>query len=326
LTVRAEPWRSRVSQDKQIVAVLLLLTVAIVGYLDGHGRSSAASVERSREASNAVTVVNYDAASGWLAAPRAPAIPGLAVAQPLVLGPGGDGARSGLVVGKMLGSEFGPVPPRFLAHLRQPPETQVVGLLNSQAYRYSGLSVTSSGLALTLYTIPTSATSTTAMICYAEPGSVGDLRACERLAGTLTIATSSPQVEVRTYQSLTPQLAFGRQIRAVSARVAALLGTLRPELRQGASRAASAAVATRLADGLGGAVGSLAAVSPPPAAVLAQGSLSESLARARQAYFALAASLHNGNESEYSTALTQVYDAEASLSTALKNFELLAYK
>ena len=325
MTVRAEPWRSRVSQDKQIIAVLLLLTVAIVGYLDGHGHSSGAQVERSREASNAVTVINYDAASGWLAAPRAPAIPGLAVAQPLVVGPGGDGARAGLIVGKMLGSEFGPVPPQLLAGVRQPPDTQVVDLLNTQAYRYSGLSIKSSGMALTLYTIPTSSASTTAIVCYAKSGSAGDLRACERLAGTLTIATSSPQVEVRTYQSLTPQLAFGKQISAVAARVQTLLSTLRPELRQGASRADSAAVARRLAGGLAGAAGSLAAVSPPPAAARAQGSLSESLAHAHEAYSALAASLESGDESAYATAMTQVYDAEASLSAALRNFRLLAY-
>jgi hypothetical protein len=315
-----------VGQDKLIVAVLLLLTVAIVGYLEGHGRTSAAPAERSREASNAATVVNYDSASGWVAGSRAPTIPGLAVAQPLVLGPGGDGARGGLIVGKMLGSEFGPVPPQFLAQLRQPPDTEVVDLLNTQAYRYSGLTVTGSGLSVTLYTIPTSATSTTAIICYAQAGSSRYLAACEQLAGTLTIATSTPQVEVRTYQSLTPQLAFGGKISAIAARVQALLATVRPELRQGVSGGAAAAVATRLADGLAGAAGSLSAVQPPPAAALAQGSLSESLGRAREAYSALAASLSARDESQYAAALTQVYDAEASLSTALKNFGLLAYK
>jgi hypothetical protein len=326
LTVRAEPWRSRVSQDKQIVAVLLLLTVAIVAYLDGHGHSSGPPVERSREASNAVTVINYDAASGWRPASRAPKIPGLTIGQPLVVGPGGDGARSGLVVGKMLDSEFGPVPPQLLAEVRQPPDTQVVDLLNTQAYRYSGLTVTSTGMTLTLYTIPTSASSTTAIVCYAQAGSSSDLQACERLAGTLTIATSSPQTEVRTYQSLTPQLAFGKRISAVAARVQTLLRTVRPELHQGASKAASAAVAKRLADGLGGAAGSLVSVSPPPAAARAQGSLLESLARAREAYSALAAALQSGDETAYTAALTQIYAAEASLSSALKNFGLLAYK
>jgi hypothetical protein len=326
LTVRAEPWRRRVSQDRQIIAVLLLLTVAIVGYLEGHDRSSGTSAERSREAANAVTVVNYDPASGWLPASGVATIPGLAVAQPLVLGPGGDSARGGLIVGKMLGSEFGPVPPQFLAALRQPPDTEVVNLLSTQAYRYSGLSVASSGLALTLYTIPTSAASTTAIVCYAQPGSSAYLSACEQLAGTLTIATSSPQTEVRTYQALAPQLSFGKQIGAIASHVETLLGTLRPELHQGASTSASAAAATRLAGGFAAAAASLAGVTPPPAASRAQGSLSESLGRAHDAYAALAASLSDEDESANAAALTQVYTAEASLSTALKNFGLLAYK
>jgi hypothetical protein len=77
---------------------------------------------------------------------------------------------------------------------------------------------------------------------------------------------------------------------------------------------------------LGGAAGSLAAVSAPPAAARAQGSLSESLSRAREAYSALATSLDDGDESAYAAALTQVYAAEASLSSALKNFGLLAYR
>lgn len=306
--------------------MLLLVTVATVGYLEGHGRSTAAPVERSREASNAVTVVNYDAASGWLAASAAPTIPGLSVAQPLVLGPAGKAARAGLIVGKMLDSEFGPLPPQFLAQLRQPADTEVVDLLNTQAYRYSGLTLTASGMAVTLYTIPTSTSSTTAIVCYAQAGSSRYLAACEQLAGTLTIATSSPQVEVRTYESLSPQLPFGTQISAIATRIQGLLGTLRPQLRLGASRAAAASVATRIADGLAGAAGALAAVRPPLAAARAQGSLSESLGRAREAYLALAASLGGGDESEYGAALTQVYGAEASVSAGLKDFSLLAYK
>jgi len=315
-----------VSQEAQIIAVLLLVTVAIVAYLDGHGGSAAAPVERSREASNAATIINYDAASGWLPASPAPSIPGLEIAQPLALGPGGDGARGGLIVGEMVDSEFGPLPPPLLAQLRAPPDTDVVDLLNTQAYRYSGLTLTGSGMDVTLYTIPTSSSSTTAIVCYAQTGFARYLSTCEQLAGTLTIQAGSPQVEVRTYQSLSPQLAFGTRIAAISAQVTGLLGTLRPQLRQGVSRAAAAGVADHLADGLAGAAGELSTVVAPPAAARAQGSLSESLERAHGAYAALGASLSGGDESEYNAALTQVYAAEYSLSTALKNFGLLAYK
>jgi hypothetical protein len=315
-----------VSQEAQIIAVLLLVTVAIVAYLDGHGRSAAAPVERSREASNAATIISYDAASGWLPASPAPSIPGLEIAQPLALGPGGDDARGGLIVGEMVDSEFGPVPPQFLAQLRAPPDTDVVDLLNTQAYRYSGLSLAGSGMDVTLYTIPASSSSTTAIVCYAQAGFSRYLSACEQLAGTLTIAAGSPQAEVRTYQSLSPQLAFGSRIGAIATQVTRLLGTLRPQLHQGVSRAAAAGAASHLAGGLAGAVGELSTVVPPPAAARAQGSLSESLKRAQEAYAALGDSLSGGDESEYNAALTQVYSAESSLGTALKNFGLLAYK
>ena len=136
--------RSRTSQEKQIVAVLVLLTVAIVGYLDGHGRSSAAPVETTREASNAAMVVNYAFASGWRQASRAPAIPGLATTQSLVLAPHGDGAHAGLIVGQLPGGGATPVPPQLLAKVRQFRNADVVDLLNTQAYRYSGASVTGS--------------------------------------------------------------------------------------------------------------------------------------------------------------------------------------
>ncbi len=314
------------SQDQRIVAVLVLMTVAIVGYLDGHGSASTTAVERTREASNAVTIVNYNSASGWRPASAAPAIPGLSVAQPLVLGPGGGAARAGLVVGRLLGSEFGPVPPQFLAALRGHADTEVVDLLNTQAYRYSGLVLASSGLALTLYTIPTSAASTTAIVCYARASFSSYLQACERLVATLTIASASPQVEVRTYQSLTPQLTYGRQVSAIAARVDALLARLRPQIREGASRATAITAATGLAGGLAGAAALLGVVHPPPAAARAQGSLAESLARTHEAYAALEAALSDENSAQYAAALSQIYAAEASLSGALRDFSLLAYK
>ncbi len=328
MTARVEPLRRRTSQDKQIVAILVLLTVAIVGYLEGHGHASPPPMESTREASNAVTVVNYDAASGWRPASSTgvATIPGLSISQPLVLAPDGNAAHAGLIVGRLLDSEFGPVPPQLLAGVRQLPDSEVVDLLNTQAYRYSRLTLTGSGMGLTLYTIPSSASSTTAIVCYASAGSLRYLPACEQLAGTLTIATGSPQVEVRSYESLTPKLTFGQQVSAVVSRVDGLLGSLRPQIRQGTSRAAAATVATRLADGLAGASGSLAGVQPPPAAARAQGSLSESLGRMREGYLALAAAVSGGDSSEYTAAQTSIYNAEASFSTALRNFALLAYK
>lgn len=318
--------RSRTSQEKQIVAVLVLITLAIVGYLDGHARSAAAPVETAREASNGVTTVNYASASGWQPASRAPTVPGLSIAQPLVLAPGGDSAHAGLIVGQVPGGEASPVPPQLLANLRQLRDAEVVDLLNTQAYRYSRATVTGSRLTLALFVIPVSATTSTAIACYASAGFDRYLRTCEQLAGTLTIATGRPHVEVRTFESLTPKLGYGRQIGVAVGRVNELLLTLRPQLRRGVSRVTASAVSERLADGFAAAAASLSRVQPPPAARRAQLVLSESLGRAREAYSALGAAVTSEDASEYASALSQVYSAEAGLSAALKNFNLLAYK
>ena len=131
---------------------------------------------------------------------------------------------------------------------------------------------------------------------------------------------------MRTSESLTPRLSYGRQISVVVARVNELLRTLRPELRRGVSRGTASSITGRLADGLAAATDSLSHVQPPPAARRAQLALSESLVRARAAYAALGAAVTTGGASEYAAALPQIYSAEAALSTALRNFTLFGYK
>jgi hypothetical protein len=318
--------RRRVSGEKQIVAVLILVTVAILGYLVGQGRSTAAHVESTREASNAVTTVNYPSAAGWQPASGAPTVAGLSIAHPLVLAPGGGVARGGLVVGQLLGSESRPLPPELLEHLRELPRAEVVDLFNTQAYRYSGLMDTGSSLTLTLYTIPTSPTGTTAIVCYASAGFSSYMRVCEQLAATLTIATGTPQVEVRTYQPLTPQAGYGRRIGAAIARVDALLGAVRAEMSPGTSRATVSRLAGRLAEGMASADESLSALAPPAAARRVHLAVSVFLKQAREAYSALGAAAHAADASGYATAQTQVSSAEARLSAALKDFVLLGYK
>jgi hypothetical protein len=315
---------SRMSGEKQIVAALVLVTVAILGYLAGHGGSTTAPADTTREASNAVTLVNYAPVSGWRPASGAPSIPGLSIAQPVLLAPNGDAAHGGLIVGQ-LGDEPSPLPERFLERLSRLPSTEVVQLLNTQAYRYSQLTVKGSDRRLTLYAIPGSATAVTAIVCYASAGFSSYLRTCEQLAPTLAIATGRPQVEVQAYDSLTPEADYGRQLRAAVGRVDGLLATLRPEIRPGASRVAVAGVARRLADGLDSAARSLSGV-PPPAARRAHVALTESLRQARAAYLSLGAAVGAGSTLAYDAARTQIYLAEAGISVALKKLTLLGYK
>lgn len=319
--------RSRTREEKRIIAVLAVMTVAILGYIVGHDRAVAVSAENTREASNAVTIVHYGSASGWQPASTAPAVPGLSIAQPLVLAPGGDATRAGLIVGQLPGGESSPLPAQLLARVPQLPNTEVVDLANTQAYRYSPLSVTGSGEQLTLYTIPDPVASTTAIVCYASPGFSSYMQACERLAAALTIASGRPEGgEVRAVNPLTPEAGYGQRIAAAAARTDELLLTLRPEIRRGASQATVSTLAGRLADGLAGVADSLSALRPPPAAGQVHAALSESVKQAGAAYSALGAAVSAGNASNYAIARTQIYAAEAGVSSALKNFALLGYQ
>jgi hypothetical protein len=313
--------------EKRVLAVLILFTVAIVGYLVGRGASSARSPEAMREATNAVTTVNYSSASGWrVATSQAPAIPGLSIAQPLILAPQGDTARGGLVVGQLTDTGSSPLPAPVLERLHESPATDVVSLLNTQAYRYSQLSVAGWGHGLTLFTIPQSATATTGIVCYAPTPASSELRACERLAGTLTISTGKPRVEVRAFQPLTPQATYGRQISAALAKVNSLLAALRPEIRPGVFRANASSIATRASEGLAGASESIAAIKPPPAAAQAHAAITVSVGSARAAYAALGNAVNEGNTAGYTVARSQIYAAEAGLSTAVRNLTLLGYQ
>lgn len=312
--------------ERRIVAILVLVAVAIVGFAVGRGSASDPSPEVTHEAANAATVVNYAPGSGWRVASGAPTFPGLSISHPLVLAPGGDASHAGLVVGQLLGSGPGPLPAELLERLHESPATDVVDLLNTQAYRYAQLKLAGSDRALTLFTIPGSMTATTAVLCYASSASSSDMHACEHLAGSLAIATGQPRVEVRTFEPLTPKAAYGARIRAAVARVNSLLSTIRPELRAGDTRAGTARVAGRLAEGLAAASESLAGISPPSAAAEVHEAISASLTRAHDAYAALSAAAENGDAGAYATARSQVYSAEAGLSRAVKDLTLLGYQ
>ena len=130
--------------------------------------------------------------SSWGRASSPPAIPGLQAADPVALAPKGEAARSGLIAWPVASTEPTPLPGAFLALLRGLPRTEVVSLTNSQAYRYSGLSVQGYAGALAIYVIPIEGTGSTAVLCYAAGGSPAELRPCERIVAGLTAVGRSP--------------------------------------------------------------------------------------------------------------------------------------
>ncbi len=141
LTARVEAMY-RSPRSLRPIVIPVLVVVAIVGYLVGVHRapapSTAASAQRTRIASGSSVLLEYPA--GWQPAASAPAIPGLAIAHPLLLAPGGDSGHAGLLSGQLPAGGSSPLPASFLALVRGIPGTEVVDLVNVQAYRYDRLS------------------------------------------------------------------------------------------------------------------------------------------------------------------------------------------
>jgi hypothetical protein len=302
------------------VVVLLLFVVAIIGYLVGFHRapatSGAASGETTRIASGASVLLEYP--STWQPAAGAPAIPGLPIARPLVLAPGGNSARAGLLSGQLPAGEASPLPSRFLALVRGIPYVEVMNLLDVQAYRYSRLSLPGYDRILDLYVIPNSGGNATALACYASNGFSAYLSQCEQIVAKLTPVGQSQY-------DLTPNTPYARRLGALIEALDRERLRLRSEIRRAAAPAAVGRLARTLADRFAAAAVSLAALEAPPAAGPAQAALTTAMLHARDTYRTLAAAATAERLGRYEAARALIDSTEARVDTALESFALLGY-
>ena len=131
----------RSSRSFLALVAFVLVAVAIFGYTAGYRRApvstpTVAHRETTRTISNAGVLLEYPA--GWQPTKAAPAIcPGYRSPILCSLAPSGDYARAGLLSGQLPAAEPSPLPTGFLALLRGVPHTEVVNLIDGQAFRYS---------------------------------------------------------------------------------------------------------------------------------------------------------------------------------------------
>jgi hypothetical protein len=309
-------------ERRQRVAGLIAAAVvlaAIVGYVVGHSRSPhRPPPEKILTASAGGVLLNYP--SSWRPVATVPAIAGLGIARPLALAPGGDSNQAALVAGELSGTGPTPLPQTFVALIRRVPETEVVNVLGNQVYRYSRLSVTGFPHELTLYAVPNAGGAVTVLACYASASQVAEMRTCDRIVATLTLANQSQSYD------LTPNVAYAQQL---SASIGVLNGqrvALRAQMGSAATPATLRRTATALASAFASAAVSLARLEPSFIATQAQAVLAASARRARAAYAALAAAAAEENAVALAAARNQVYEAEAGVDRALENFALLGYK
>jgi hypothetical protein len=314
LTAQAEPLRVP-NRRFFTLAAPILAAVAIVGYLIGHAHTPSASPVKTRTLSTSRFLLDYPA--DWRRVAGGPEIPGLPITHAVVLAPGGQASHAGLVAGQLAGGEAGPLPRSFVASLPRLPLTAVVDLLEVQAYRYAQLAVPGFSQSLTLYAIPNPAGNETVLACYAGAAFSDQLRTCDQIVATVTLAGQAQSYD------LTPEAAYAREL---SSSIAGLNGQrldLRRMMGSGASPAAVAALASRLARKFADTAAGVSTLEPSLVARRAQAALSKAMVTARRAYTALAAAA--GSPPRSQQARRQVYEAEADVNAALADFSLLGY-
>lgn len=305
------------------LVAFVLVAVAISGYMAGYRRAPAASPavahrETTRTVSDAGVLLEYPA--GWQPAKAVAAVPGLPISHPLLLAPGGDSARAGLLTGQLPSGEPGPLPARFLARLHGTPHTEVVNLIDGQAFRYSHVDVAGYDRMLDLYVILYAGRNPTALACYApQAASSAYLSQCERIVAGLT-----PLGQSSTYD-LTPDTGYALRLNTLIEGLNKERLTLRGAMRIHPTPAAAGRFATTLADRLAAAAASLALLEAPPVAGPTQTALASSILRARDTYRTLAAASTATGQAGYPATLAQVDAAEAGVDTALEGFALLGY-
>jgi hypothetical protein len=306
------------------LAVPFMLLVAIAGYLIGHSTSTAPSqspsLEQPHEVSSAIGSLEYGSSSGWRVASATASVPGLSIVHATVLAPHGESAGAGLIAGRLQDAGSAPLPLLFVRRLARLPDTQVVDLENTEAYRYTRLAIPGFDRELTLFVVPSAASSKAVIACYASAAEAATMAECDRIAATLT----TPSSEAESDEGLAPEAAYANAVAGTVRRVDALRLELRPQIRAPAT-GASKAIA-RLTAGFAAAAGSFSAVQAPAAAGWARATLAASLWSQRDAYAALGRAVENAQSAAYTAAEAQLEAAEGTFDSALTDFALIGYR
>ena len=308
----------QLSRRASTLLAAAVIGIAIIGYVVGHRHSAAAPPEKVLTASAGNVLLTYPIA--WRAAAAAPEIRGFTIAHPLVLAPGGDATQAGLVAGAVGGGEAGPLPGPLVALMHTLPETAVVDLLGSQAYRYAHIQLTGFDRDLTLYAIPNPGGEETVLACYALPSLTAYMRACEHIVASVTVLGQSQSYD------LTPNPSYARELSAPVTALDQQRSSLRREMAARATTAAAQAAATRLASTYATAAAAITKLEPPSAASAAQAALTHAIQQASTAYTAFATAVVEESTSGLGAARKQVDEAEAGVQGALEQFALLGYQ
>jgi hypothetical protein len=311
---------------RQRLVVALLVVAAVVGYLVGHHQAGTADARPEAPLSSStldsLTGIVLEHPATWRRARVTVAGEAIgALRQPLVLAPNGQSSDAGVVVG-LIGHPINePLPPTLLRHVMGDLRAEVVLLVaGEQAYRYSGLVLSGSGLRLTAYSIPGSSGRTVVLLCYAKSGDTRTLRESEQIAEAVTLPPQDEAV------NLTEDAHFASVLKATLATLTRQRAALRLKMRAPAASSTLALLATRMAEAFAAAQHRLSDLGQlPQPGTTAERTLLESLAAVQRAYASLAEAAASAPSAGYMAASSAVYQAESNLQGALNGLSLLGY-
>jgi hypothetical protein len=316
---------SEANRSLSVLVAIGVVVAAILGYVVGSRGNG--SVSSGGQAPVPAAKLHFASAAGvqlqipsdWSAAASAPALAGLPLARPVLIAPGGEAAKGGLIAGELPRGEPSPLPASFVTRLHGLPSTDVVGLSRTEAFRYSGLAVPGFDRPLTMYAIPNLGGDSTILACFATAAAPASLGLCEQIVRTLRPASQSGS------GNLSPDPEYAHAVSGVVSQLNSARARIRRQMSETESPASVRTLAERLARDFATASALLSPLEPPPVAGRAQAALERAVRGAQAAYAALAAAAGAQDVPGYESALAAVTSAESRVTSALEGFALLGY-
>ncbi len=304
-------------QGRFIAAVLAAAVLAVVvGFLLGGGSSGSGETFAS---SASVGNVELSFPAGWQRIASAPAIPGLALSQPLALAAVGDNAAQHLVAGEASASGPSLLPAAFAAGVSgRLPHPEAVKFGSVQAYRYSGLSVRGLSGPVTLYAVPTANGVATIACLSSSSAAAASAGQCAQIAATLKLTGT-------TAFALAPSTQYAASLAHIFSALQSAVSAGSARLHAASSASAQAAAASQLAAAYAAAASAVTRLTVSPAVADLNANIAHSLAAVGHDYAALASAARSGDGAAYARASRAIAADRARSATALAALRQAGY-
>lgn len=316
-TAAGTPASSGAGNGRFIAAVTGVAVIAVIaGFLLGGGSSGS-----GESFSNSASVGNVELSfpAGWQRIASAPAIPGLALSQPLALAATGSSSAQRLVAGEANASGPSLLPGSFASALSGPlPHAEAVRLGSTEAYRYRGLSVHGLPGPVTLYAIPTANGVATVACLSPSAATAGAVSKCEQIAATLKLSGT-------TAFGLAPSTQYAASLAHIFARLQSAVSSSSTRLHAASSASAQAAAASELAAAYTAASVAVARLPVSPAVQSLNADIAHALAAVGHDYAALATAARAGDDAAYARAGRAIAADRARTTAALAALRQAGY-